>query len=254
MSIHDDIQEIIPAYVLGALEQEEAARAGAHLGSCERCTCVLEEYSPVASALALAVPIVPPPSGLKSRVMQRALAQEGAKSFREPVARSLIGWQRLGFAPTFAGAALVLALAVFGWNIWQTAQLSRAVEAQRAFLTAMAYAQGSAQIVHGTELAPDAVGRFYREPDSSVAALVTVNMPPLAEGRVYQVWLTESDGTKFSAGVFHPDSEGNGWLLVRAPRHLDAYVQVGITTEPTGGSKAPTTKPVLLARFTPTQD
>jgi anti-sigma-K factor RskA len=247
MSIHDDIQEIIPAYVLGALEQEEAARAEAHLGSCERCSYVLEEYSPVASALALAVPMVQPPSGLKSRVMRRALAQEG-------VARSLTRWQRLGFAPTFAGAALVLALAVFGWNMWQTAQLSREVEAQRAFLTAMAYAQGSAQIVHGTELAPNAVGRFYKEPDSSIAALVTVNMPPLAEGRVYQVWLTEPDGTKISGGVFHPNGEGNGWLLVRAPRRLDAYVQVGITTEPTGGSKAPTTKPVLLATFTQTQD
>ncbi len=254
MSVHDEIQEIIPAYVSGALEGGEAARVDAHLASCDICARVLEDYRPVACALALAVPMVSPPRELKSRVMQRALTQPAKQSTGLPVARSQPWWQRLGFASIAAGAALVVALVALGWNVWQTARLSREFEAQRAFVTAMAYAQGSALLVHGTDLAPDAVGRFYRDPDSSVAALVTVNMPPLAQDRVYQVWLTEPGGTKISGGVFRIDGEGNGWLLVRAPRHLDAYMQLGITTEPTGGSQAPTTKPVLLAKFTAPQD
>lgn len=254
MSVHDEIQEIIPAYVLGALQGAEAARVEAHVASCDNCTCVLEEYRPVASALALAVPMVQPPRALKARVMQHVLTQPPEQVTAQPVAHSQPWWRRLGFAPALAGAALVLALVALGWNVWQTERLSREFAAQRDFVTAMAYAQGSALMIHGTDLAPDAVGRFYRDPDSSVAALVTVNMPPLAKDQVYQVWLTEPGGTRISGGVLRIDGEGNGWLLVRAPRHLDAYIQLGVTTEPTGGSKAPTTKPVLLAKFSASQN
>jgi anti-sigma-K factor RskA len=117
-------------------------------------------------------------------------------------------------------------------------------------MTVVAYAQGVAQIVRGTAKAPDAVGRLYVDLDSSVAALVSVNMPPLAGDRVYQVWLTDPDGIKVSGGIFRLDPERNGLVLVRAPRHFDAYVQVGVTDEPSGGSNSPTTDPVLLAKFT----
>jgi anti-sigma-K factor RskA len=250
MSIHDDIQEILPAYAIGALEAEDAARADAHLASCERCSRVLEEYRPVAGALALSVPLAQPPGDLKARTMRRALGKVGAEKVGKPVVYSR-PWRRSWFAPAFAGAALVIALVALGWNSWQSVQLSRQVQAQRDLMTVVAYAQGTAQIVRGTEKAPEAVGRLYLDLDSSVAALVTVNMPSLGDGRVYQVWLTQADGIKTSGGLFRLDAEGNGWILVRAPRHLNAYVQVGVTDEPSGGSMAPTSTPVLLAELTP---
>ena len=108
MSIHDDIQEMLPGYALGALETDEAARAEAHLASCTRCTLVLEEYRPVASALALTVPTVQPPHDLKARTIQRALARQEAHGARTPTVRSFARPQRSWLAPAFAGVALVI--------------------------------------------------------------------------------------------------------------------------------------------------
>ena len=61
MSIHDDIQELLPGYSLGALEADEAARAKAHLASCARCSGVLGEYRSVATSLAMTVPMASRP-------------------------------------------------------------------------------------------------------------------------------------------------------------------------------------------------
>jgi anti-sigma-K factor RskA len=249
MSIHDDTQVMLPAYALGALEPEEAVRAEAHLASCDRCTGELEGFRVVAGALTLVVPIAQPPRDLKARTMHRALTESASRRTAEPVPSSSPWRRRSWFAPAFAGLAVFVAIATLGLTAWQTAQLSRQVQVQKDLMTVVAYAQGAAQVVRGTAKAPDAVGRLYLDPDSSVAALVTVDLPPLAGDRAYQVWLTEADGTKVSGGLFQLDAEGNGWILVHAQRHLNAYVQVGVTDEPTGGSDNPTTMPVLLAKL-----
>jgi anti-sigma-K factor RskA len=250
MSIHDEIQEMIPAYALGALDSEEMARATAHLASCDRCARLLDEYRPVAESLAFAAPLVALPRDLRARTMQRATRSELSNAPRASAARRQSGWPRLGLAPVLAGAALVIALLAFGWNAWQTAQLNQQLATQRDLMTFIAYAQGNSLTVLGTSLAPEADGRLYFDPDANVAALITVNLPMLDDSHVYQVWLTEPNGKKISGGTFRVDRGGNGWLLVRAPQQLQAYAQVGVTPEPRGGSLAPTAKPVLLAQLT----
>ncbi len=250
MSTHDEIQELIPAYALGALDADETTRIQAHVVSCDRCARVLEEYRSVADSLALAVPLIEPPADLKTRTLRGAVEQNApaVQSLpRKLRAQPLSWWQRLGLAPALAGAALVVALLAFGWNTWQTMQLNQQLAAQRDLMTVIAYTQGNALTIRGTALASQAVGRLYVDPDASVAALVTVNLPPLSPDKVYQVWLTDANGQKMSGGTFTVDQTGNGWLLVRAPQHLDAYTQVVVTTEPRGGSLAPTTPPLLSA-------
>lgn len=249
MSIHDEIQELLPAYALGALDVQEAARAEDHLASCDICSRFLDEYRPVASALALTVPMAQPSRDLKDRTMRRVLSGSATSRTREVPPSSLPYIRRSWFAPAFAGVALLIAIITLGYNAWQTGRLGSQVQEQRNLMTVVAYAQGAARVVRGTSKAPNAVGRLYLDLDSPVAALVSVNMPPLAEDRVYQVWLTDSEGSKVSGGSFRLDPEGNGLILLRAPRHFDAYIQVGVTDEPAGGSSSPTTEPVLLAKF-----
>lgn len=249
MSIHDEIQEMLPAYALGALEGDDAARTEAHLTTCDTCPSVLEQYRSVAVALAASPPSARPPRDLKARTMQRVLAAEKPRTPARAAARTILPKSRSWFVPALVGAALVFALAALGMDVWQNLELGRQIQSQRDMMTVLAYEQGTAQVVRGTSQAPDSVGRLYLDTDSTVAALVTVNMPPLPGNRVYQVWLTSADGHKASGGVFQIDAEGNGLLLVRAPQRLNNYVQVGVTAEPAGGSSAPTAEPVLLARF-----
>ncbi len=247
MSIHDEIQQLIPAYALDILSTDERARVQAHLETCEICRRSLSEYAAVTADLALAVPIVTPPHNLKLRTMERALHNTPYAPDHPRKAQSS-PWLRSRLSATgLAAAALAVACVVLLWSVWQTYELNQQLAIQRDFTTMLAYAQGTALSVHGTQVAPQADGRLYLDPDANVAALVTVELPPLDRGQAYQVWLTEPNGRQVSGGTFTVDTTGNGWLLIRAPQHLDQYTTVQVTTEPLGGSSTPTTRPVLAA-------
>ncbi len=250
MSVHDEVQDLIPAYVLGALDAAEAARARTHLAGCAVCTSVLREYQETADSLALGVPLADLPPDLKSRTLEKAIGdvQPGRAVGSIPGAQR--AWLHLGGAQLIAGAALVITLLTLAWSVWQSTELSRQLALQRDFMSVLAYAQGSALSIHGTPLAPQSEGKLYIDRDSNVAALITVQLPPLKEGQSYQLWLTQPGGQPRSGGVFTVDSSGDGWLLVRAPRRLGEYARVEITVEPSGGSAAPTTQPLLSAELT----
>jgi anti-sigma-K factor RskA len=248
MSIHNDIQELIPTYVLDALEPDERARVEAHARACDQCAPVLAEYERVGAALAYSVPPRELPPGLKTRTLLNLKKQTAAPK-RERVV--MTPRRRFGSTPLFAGAALVLALLAFAWTIWQNAQVSGQLAQQRDLLTVIAYGQGTVKTIRGTQNAPEAVGKLYLDPDSNVAALVTIDMPPINPDQVYVVWLTSADGQRTAVGTFIVDAGGTGWLVVRAPRPLQEYARVWITNEPRSVPSTPTGKTLLAAPLTP---
>lgn len=65
-------------------------------------------------------------------------------------------------------------------------------------------------------------------------------------GRTYQLWLIPSSGAAVSKGVFTPD---NGSATLSADG-LGDHETVGITVEPAGGSRQPTTTPILQVPLT----
>ncbi len=241
---------MVPAFVLGALDADEAARTESHLASCKQCARVLQEYRHVADALALSVPVVEPPPEFKGMTLRGAVEQDAREKRREPAHAPWPWWARLGFTPLLVGAVLAVVLVAAIWDLEQTAGIKQQLAAQQSFMTLIAYAQGNALTIRGTSAAPLAVGKLYADSDSSVAALVTVNLPPPNPGKVYQAWLTSADGRQVSGGTFSVNGEGDGWLLVRAPQQLGSYKQVSVTVEPGGGSSSPTTEPLLTAELT----
>ena len=72
-------------------------------------------------------------------------------------------------------------------------------------------------------------------------------MPPLSSGRVYQVWVMSPSGGR-SAGLIPAGQVRAG--QVRASSLLASAVKpgdrIGITVEPAGGTKRPTTTPVAV--------
>ena len=65
-------------------------------------------------------------------------------------------------------------------------------------------------------------------------------MPPVPEGKEYQVWfMTEKEGP-VSAGLFSPDQTGVGQVLAAPPSKLYGKIQaVAVTLEPAGGLPKP---------------
>jgi anti-sigma factor RsiW len=101
---HEEMKELIAAYVVGAVPPDEVPTVRAHILSCEECLAEADGYSEAAAALALTVEAVEPPSGFVDRVMAQI---DGAA----PVARPARRW-RWGFEQTFSFAALIVAIVV----------------------------------------------------------------------------------------------------------------------------------------------
>lgn len=71
--------------------------------------------------------------------------------------------------------------------------------------------------------------------------------PP--HGQVYQAWTVAKGSTKESPSpTFLPDARGVALVVLTAD--AQATTSVSVTVEPEGGSRAPTTKPLLSVDFT----
>lgn len=257
MSIHDEIQELIPAYVLDAVDASERARVEQHVPQCTACAGVVAFYQQVSESLALAVSPVEPPPDLKPRVLAAALPKvtpqaDPAPSFIARVGNGLSGVLR---SPAFSAVALLLIIALGAWDLSLENQISQQAASnakmfadlsrQREFMVAMAYANGQPKELWGTQVASRAVGRLYGSANETTLALVALDMPVLPAGKVYQIWLLDSNGDRTSGGTFTVDDQGRGWLIIRVPKPLGNYQGVGITMEPEGGSPAPTGEKML---------
>jgi anti-sigma-K factor RskA len=229
--------DLLPAYALGCLDEDDLVRVSEHLAGCAECRVEWHAYQAVADELALAAPDVAPPDDLKARLMQRT-DPEGP-----PAASPRAAWwdrltrlmQRASPVWGLAGLLVILALAI--GNLWLWQQLSRYQAAtQPGPLPTIPLA--------GTDTAPDASGLMVVSADGAHGTLVVDGLPPLDAEHQYQLWLVHDD-YRVSGGVFSVDAQGYGSLWIVAPRPLSNYSSFGITIEPTGGSPGPTGQKVL---------
>ncbi len=101
---HEDFQNLAPVYALGALDGDDLAQFRGHLPGCASCQTLVREFEDVGHELAMDLPPVIPPPGLKDRVLS---------AVRKPAPGEGIQ-ASFGFARLVAVAAVV-ALAVFGY-------------------------------------------------------------------------------------------------------------------------------------------
>ena len=69
--------------------------------------------------------------------------------------------------------------------------------------------------------------------------VVTADLPPAPEGKVYQVWFV-TQTAKISAGLISPNNTGHGFTVVQFPPNAAPLAAAAITLEPEGGSQQPT--------------
>jgi len=67
--------------------------------------------------------------------------------------------------------------------------------------------------------------------------VVTADLPPAPEGKVYQVWFV-TPTAKISAGLISPNNTGHGFTVVQFPPNVGTLAAAAITLEPEGGSPA----------------
>ncbi len=266
-------------YALGSLTPEEQATYEAHLRESPEARREADELVRVARALDLESPAETPPAGLKERLMaqvavtpqeipaasaaSRAVASPTVlsstaderpgpqptttfPSARAPArarararARAEVRWFRRPAAVAAAAAAAVVLFGggtLLGVNIGNSAtvtaqqasvvaQISAAADNRRS--TASIAGGGTATLVWSL-----ALGK---------SVIVVDGLPAAPSGKAYQLWYIRG-GQATSAGLIAPHANGAWQILEGTMRSGDT---VGMTVEPNGGSKQPTTKPVV---------
>lgn len=234
MSTENHYIELLPAYTLDCLDEEDIILASEHLSACDGCQAELRAYQAVVDDLALAVPDAEPPSDLKRRLMDRVQPV--------PAQSPTSGWEQLTnllkrSAPAWGVAGLVIIVALLIGNLWLWNQLrpSQGVTEPGVLRTIP---------LVGTEVSPYATGLLVVSLDGEHGTLVVDGLGPLSEEQQYQLWLIR-DGQRTSGGVFSVSEEGYGSLWISSPEPLSSYSTFGITIEPAGGSLGPTGDKVM---------
>jgi hypothetical protein len=234
------------AYVLRALEPEEAERYREHIAGCAVCGAAVAELQPIADSLPGAVPGVLASEALRERIMDgvrseaELLDAAGAGADRPQPARrrarlSLRRPQLLTAGVALrrpqllsAGAALVAGLLIGAivLNTGSSTPTVRVTTAQLASLPAGAHATMRQVGAH--------------------AELVVSGIAQPPRGKIYELWLAgESGALRPTDALFGVTRSGSA--SVNVPGDLAGVRRVLVTAEPLGGSQHPTSAPIIVA-------
>jgi anti-sigma-K factor RskA len=241
------------AYALDALDPGERAAFETHLLGCESCRAEVEELLTTAGLLGIAAAETPP-AGLKERVMAEVdrtrqvstLIVTGTADEDAPGEATVVALPRRSAARLFQVAAAVLAILAVGLGAWgiQAHQRSNDLNAKISALNDV-LAAPDAHVVGGTLKGSNVSGRATVVVSKSLgkAAFVGADLKPLPSGRTYELWFMTSSGKATPAGLVKVGSGGTATQLLSGT--ISDNSLVGVTVEPSGGSKQPTTTPVL---------
>ncbi|MFF9914061.1 anti-sigma factor domain-containing protein [Streptomyces sp. NPDC013457] len=232
------------AYVLHALTPAEEAAFLNHLAGCEECRRDVAEFEATTARLA-AVETAPLPPGLRARVLD--VAARTRQERRRPGANGpSLGTRGLRFA---LAASIVVAAGLGGVAAWQHSQAddasTRAAQAQREARQAQAafadVLTAPDATIHTGELSDGATAAVIVSRRQSEAVFTAQGLPALTGGKVYELWYAEPTGDLRAAGLL-PGVGDRSARVLEGP--LGDAVAVGITVEPPGGSRQPTTEPL----------
>jgi anti-sigma-K factor RskA len=236
MSENKHVSDLLGAYALGCLDEEEQVRVAEHLRACAACQAEFQSYQSVVDQLPLAAPDATPPRDLRRQLMDAVRPPEQSVA----PAPELTSWQKLTAlwqkaAPAWGVASLVLIVILVVANValWQRVDDSHT---EPGTMRTVAFT--------GTDAAPSAIGTLVISADGEYGSLTVDGMPPLDNSQQYQLWLIR-DGERTDGGVFSVNDEGYGALLISSPEPLSSFPSFGVTIEPAGGSPSPTGEKVL---------
>lgn len=237
---HDEHDENIGAYLLGALPELEAEVFARHLTGCAICHEQVERLRVAVEALPRSVEPVTPPGSLRASLMEtvRQEAGEETEAAPERPRRSLLQrlvpqGPRVRPAVAWVSAAFLVAVGIasgFAAGHFTAGDQSRTVAAS---FDANRVANGTGSLV-------------IPRGDASMATLRLHGMPSLPSNKIYQVWIRRR-GEMVPQAIFNVGEDGNALTAVGSDvKDADSVL---ITREPAGGARAPSGRPVVRVKL-----
>lgn len=249
---HDEVEALLGAYALHAVDPDEAALVESHLQECPKCRAEVAGHREVAALLGNSGGDAP--EGLWDRIastleespppLRLALSNPQADAISLLPRRRRVGNHVVVAAMSAAAALLIGALGVK--VVRQEDQIARVQEAlsDDAVLEAANVALLHPEAARTTLASPD--GTFHVEavllPDGN-GYLMAEDLPSLDPGRAYQLW-GQTGGGMISLGLLGADPDG-----VVPFRVTGDVAALAISDEVATGVNEPSSPPLLLGRF-----
>jgi anti-sigma-K factor RskA len=250
MSEHEALEMSLAAWVLGAVTADEADEVRLHIEGCTSCREATARMERATGALPLAVDEVAPPARLRERVLTAAAASRASAGSgiapaprrtepRRPSKLTPLPSAPQSRIPVFAAAAAVMLALLVGVVAGELLG--------RTAVPPPATAVARYTIVGGGELAGAKASVIDLKSDG-VALVDFTGLPPVQEGKVYEVWLITPSGRADPAAVFVPDSNGSKVVVVN--QSLSGYSVMAVTREVgPSGTNAPTEQPQMAGKL-----
>jgi anti-sigma-K factor RskA len=233
----DELRDLYELYALGALEDEERLELDAHMArQCPNCTPGVKRAMAMNAIVETFVPETAPSKGMRNRV----LASVGARK-----QRGFTWW------PVWALATAGMLVAALTFSAREQESNRQLAEAQQVIRQQSLGLDRSKQILSfldqpetkqvgfdGKTSRPPR-GNFFVNPKVGVL-MIAQNLPRLAPGKTYQMWVIPKGTDPAPAGIFQADDAGNATHLQTGPVDLATVGAVALSVEPEGGSLKPT--------------
>jgi anti-sigma-K factor RskA len=223
-----DPHDLLAAYALDALDDDERERFERHLPDCAECTAQLAVLREPVAALAYAAEGPVPRKELRDRIIEGARAEPRAAVIKLPRRN----WA-LGAAAAVAAAAACLAV---GLGIWAHS-LSNSLDRER-----------SARSVVDRLLAQNATAKPLIGANGSLivarngqAALLVCGLADAPSAKTYEAWVITGNSPE-PAGLFRG---GRGCRPVSLTQRVPESATVAVTLERARGATSPTL-PILF--------
>jgi len=236
---NERFEDLKDAYVLGALPEEERLSFEDYLAAHPERQAEVDELGAVAGLLAFSPQEQEPSPELRSRVIEVVEAEAEPRSVRERSVSARIG-DYLSFRSLALGAAALLVVGLLAWNVLlqsQVQDLQGQVEEAQAQQSQTIKLQGA--------WAEQGANAEVASIDKNQIILVAENMPSVPEDKTCQIWVISNDVPKPS-GLFQPDGNMTATPITNSITKADV---IAVTVERAGGSKKPTSAPVLSAKL-----
>lgn len=274
-----DPRELLAAYALDAVDDDERRLVEAHLSTDATARAEVDDLREVARSLT--TDGVEPPAGLRGRVLGSLPPQAGDHAAGEPAPSAVgepardagdvvrlrpregatgRGRRRRSAAAWLTAAAAAVVLGGGGvalWSPWDDGERAPTTAPTPARTVEPRASPSGDDAVDADRVLAASDARSYpftvsgrrarlvRSVSLDRAVLIADRLPAVPSGCAYQAWWKDASGALHSAGTVPGTSSIRAVLRGPASR----AVGVGLSVEPAAGSKQPTTTPVALVPF-----
>ena len=243
----EDLKE---SYVLGALPEDERLEFERYLAAHPERQAEVDELGAFADLLAFSPHQQEPSPELRRRIMDTVEAEAAQTRAQQPrfSRRSWLAglWEAFGVRDFALAGAAVLVVGLFSWGMLlqeEVQDLQGRVQGLQAQVQNQ-QSQGPHMIALGGAGTEQGARAELVTLEGDRAVLVAEGMPPVPEGKTYQIWVIKGD-TPRPSGLFEPKGDSIAAVVEETVEGADA---VAVTVEPEGGSKKPTSDPMLVGK------